>query len=166
VWTTASGADPATTVGRLSDEDALRGIRRAVAARRDSRWALALLERSWDVSLVGALPRADRERVVLSRLPSVAGRGGHQTAELLAAVGPPWSADFSKGVVARLRGAKAPLPLVLQSMPHLVAGLHPEALAGLEDWLGQVRNDTTLTTQLRHLLQFHSVKRSITEAFT
>lgn len=165
VWTSASGADPATTVGWLSDDDALRGIQRAVTVRGDGEWALALLERRWDPALVETLPHNDRERVVLARLASAA-RGAPETARLLAAVGTPWSADFSRQVVARLRATKTPSPIVAQSMPHLVAGLHAQTLGGLEDWLAHARDDTPLTTHLRHLLQFHSVKRSITEAFT
>lgn len=165
VWTDASGGDPATTVQRLSDDDALRGIRRAARARRDGSWAEALLERSWDPSLVEALPRGARERVVLGRLTSGA-RTAPETSVLLALPAAPWSADFSRQVVARLRSSKIPAPVVGQAMPHLVSGLHPQSLAALEDWLAHARDDTALATHLRNLLQFHTVKRSISEAFT
>lgn len=165
VWTDASGVDPATTVQRLSDDDALRGIRRAARARRDVSWAVALLERSWDPSLVEVLPRDARERVVLRRLTAGA-RSVPETSALLALPAAPWSADFSREVVARLRASKIPAPVVGQAMPYLVAGLHPQALGALEDWLARARDDTALTTHLRNLLQFHSVRRSITEAFT
>ena len=50
-------------------------------------------------------------------------------------------------------------------MPHLVARLHPAALDALEAWLRHTDADQTLQTHLRNLLQFHSVKRAITEAF-
>lgn len=165
VWTHASGVGPAATLQRLADEDALRGIRRAAAARRDSEWALALLERTWDRALVEALPRPDREWVVLARLGG-ATRPAPEVVSLLAAVAGPWSADFSDRVVARLRATKTPALVVGQTMPHLVAGLHPSALRALEDWLAHARDDAALTTHLRNLLQFHTVKRSISEAFT
>lgn len=165
VWTDATGSDPATTVARVTDEDALRGIRRAVAARRDAAWALALLQRSWDPALVEALPRGERERVVLARLAGAA-RPVHEVASLLAAVRAPWTADFSASVLARLRASKTPALAVGQTMPLLVSGLHPNALPALEDWLAHDRSDTALTTHLRNLLRFHTVKRSISEAFT
>lgn len=164
VWTDASGADPATTVQRLTDEDALCGIRRAASARRDGEWALALLARAWDPSLVEALPRAERERAVIDRLGAV--RPAHEVVGLVAAVPGPWTADFSTRVVGRLRSVKAPAFVVGQAMPQLVAGLHPQALPAIEDWLAHARNDTGLATHLRNLLQFHTVKRSISEAFT
>lgn len=165
VWTDASGVGPAATLQRLSDEDALRGIRRAASARRDGEWALALLERTWDPTLVEALPRPDRERLVLARLGE-AKRPAHEVVSLLAAVAAPWSADFSDRLIGRLRAAKTPALVVGQAMPHLVAGLHASALPALEDWLVHARDDSALTTHLRNLLQFHTVKRSISEAFT
>ncbi len=164
VWTDASGSDPATAVARLTDEDALRGIRRAASARRDGEWALALLARAWDPTLLEALPRAEREQAVLSRLGEA--RPAHEVMGLIAAMPGPWTGDFSARVVGRLRTVKAPALVVGQSMPHLVAGLHPQALPALEDWLADARSDTALATHLRNLLQFHTVKRSISEAFT
>ena len=77
----------------------------------------------------------------------------------------PWSARFSLHLLAALGAAKAPLVHVAQAMPHLLTGLHPDALGPLESWLARLRDDRQLATQLRNLLQFHSVKRSITEAF-
>ncbi|MGW5238460.1 DUF5691 domain-containing protein [Monashia sp. NPDC004114] len=165
VWTEASGADPDTTARRLSDDDALAGIRRAVRARRDGEWAFALLQLRWDASLVGALPRHQRESVVLARVESSPDRP-LETAALLGALDPPWSPQLSAALVARLRASKTGSFVVAHAMPHLVAGLHPTALAALESWLSQSGADRALATNLRHLLQFHSVKRSITEAFT
>jgi hypothetical protein len=115
----------------------------------------------WDPELVPALPAAEREAVVLARLttdksPSVAG--------LLAAVPPPWSAEFSLDVLARLGTLKAPAVHLPQAMPQLLAGLHRDALPALEAWLASARNESSVATHLRNLLQFHSVKRSISEA--
>ncbi len=165
VWTDASGADPDTTARRLSDDDALAGIRRAVRARRDGEWAFALLQLRWDASLVGALPRHQRESVVLGRVEASPDRP-LETAALLGALDPPWSPQLSTALVARLRASKTGSFVVAHAMPHLVAGLHPTALAALESWLSQSGTDRALAMNLRHLLQFHSVKRSITEAFT
>ena len=164
VWTDASAADPATTAGRLSDADALAGIRRAVRARRDGEWALALLQLGWDASLVPALPRREREAVVLKRVETAIDRP-HEVAALLGTIDPPWSADFSTALVTRVRASKVGSMVVAHAMPTLVAGLHPEALDALESWLVHAGGDRALGTNLRHLLQFHSVKRSITEAF-
>ena len=161
VWTDVAGWDPATIVSRLSDADALSGIRQAVRLRRDPLWAAAVLGRVWDPELVPALPAAEREAVVLARLttdksPSVAG--------LLAAVPPPWSAEFSLDVLARLGTLRAPAVHLPQAMPQLLAGLHRDALPALEAWLASARNESSVATHLRNLLQFHSVKRSISEA--
>ncbi|WP_353508220.1 DUF5691 domain-containing protein [Intrasporangium sp.] len=162
VWTAATGWDPATTVSRLSDEDALSGIRQAVRLRRDPVWAAAVLTRVWDPELVPALPAPEREAVVLARFatdtsPSVAA--------LLAAVPPPWSAEFSLAVLARLGTLRAPAVQLPQAMPQLLSGLHRDALPALEAWLARARNESSVATHLRNLLQFHSVKRSISEAF-
>ncbi|MDV3222053.1 DUF5691 domain-containing protein [Intrasporangium sp.] len=162
VWEEVTGWDPATTVSRLSDTDALSGIRQAARLRNDPVWAAAVLAHMWDPTLVPALARADREAVVLARLS--ADRKA-SPASLLAAVPPPWSAEFSLGVLTRLDSAKAPGLLLAQAMPQLLAGLHHEALPALEAWLARDRDDTAVATQLRTLLQFHSVKRSISEAF-
>lgn len=162
VWTTATGVDPATTLDRLSDADALRGIRTAVRERRDAVWAAAILARTWDPALLAALPPADREAPVLARLAA-----GELPAAVsaLGALSTPWSARLSLHLLGALGSAKAPSPHVAQAMPHLLSGLHPDALGALESWLSRVHDDRHLANQLRNLLQFHSVKRSITEAF-
>jgi hypothetical protein len=167
VWSELAGTDPSTTVKRLWDtqqQDVLGGIRRAVRARRDARWAAALLERAWDVTLVSSLPRESRERVALTRVDATTDRV-HEVAAVVGSVDPPWSADFSVALVSRLRASKVGSAMVLATMPHLVAGLHPAALDALERWIESGGADQTLTNNLRNLLQFHSVKRSITEAF-
>jgi hypothetical protein len=167
VWSELTGADPSLTVKRLTDAqatDALTGIRRAVRARRDPEWATALLERGWDPTLVAALPRERRERVVLTRVDATTDRV-HELGAVVGSVDPPWSPDFSVALVSRLRASKVGSALVLATMPHLLTGLHPAALDPLERWIEQAGGDQTLTTNLRNLLQFHSVKRSITEAF-
>ena len=167
VWCELSGTDPSATVKRLWDaqqQDVLAGIRRAVRARRDPRWAAALLDRAWDPTLVPALPRESRERVALVRVDATTDRV-HELGAVVGAVDPPWSADFSVALVSRLRASKVGSAMVVATMPHLLAGLHPAALDPLERWLESTGADQTLTNNLRNLLQFHSVKRSITEAF-
>ncbi|EWT04556.1 hypothetical protein N864_11405, partial [Intrasporangium chromatireducens Q5-1] len=162
VWTEATGAEPATTLSRLSEADALSGIRTAARERRDRDWAAALLGRTWDPTLLPALTPAERETALLSRL--AAGELGSAVAAL-GTLTTPWSARFSLHLLAALGAAKAPLVHVAQAMPHLLTGLHPDALGSLESWLTRLHDDRQLATQLRNLLQFHSVKRSITEAF-
>ncbi|GAA2746919.1 hypothetical protein GCM10009868_34270 [Terrabacter aerolatus] len=167
VWAELTGADPSATVKRLADAqatDALAGIRRAVRARRDPEWAAALLERGWDATLVAALPRERRERVVLTRIDATTDRV-HEIGAVVGAVDPPWSADFSVALVSRLRASRVGSAMVLATMPDLLVGLHPAALDPVERWIEHGGGDQTLTTNLRNLVQFHSVKRSITEAF-
>ncbi|WP_344060286.1 DUF5691 domain-containing protein [Terrabacter lapilli] len=167
VWAELTGAAPAVAVGRLTDAqatDVLAGIRRAVLARRQLDWATVLLERGWDPALVPLLPRELRERAVLARVDATSSKP-HHAASVIAAVEAPWSPDFSVALVSRLRAAQLGSAIVVATMPHLLAGLHPAALDPLERWLESTGADQTLTTNLRNLLQFHSVKRSITEAF-
>ena len=167
VWCELTGADPSTAVKRLADAqqpDVLAGIRRAVRARRDPVWAAALLERGWDATLVPALPREARERVALQRVDATKDRV-HELGAVVGSVDPPWSADFSVALLSRLRASKVGSALVVATMPHLLAGLHPAALDALERWVVEAGADQTLTTNLRNLLQFHSVKRSVSEAF-
>lgn len=162
LWEAATGWDPTTIVSRLSDEDALSGIRHAAQVRKDPVWAAALLTRSWHADLVAALPSGDRESAVLARLSA---DPKASAASLVAAVPAPWSAQFSLAVLARLGADKGTGMAVGQAMPHLLTGLHPDALPALEAWLARERQDGALATNLRNLLQFHSVKRSISEAF-
>lgn len=167
VWAELTGAAPSATVKRLTDAqatDVLAGIRRAVRARRDPDWAAVLLAGGWDPLLVPVLPRALRERAVLARVDATSSKP-HHAASVIAAVEAPWSADFSVALVSRLRAAQFGSAIVVATMPHLIAGLHPAALDAVERWLESTGADQTLTTNLRNLLQFHSVKRSITEAF-
>ena len=166
-WVELTGADPATAVKRLTDAqatDALAGIRRAVRARHDPQWAAALLDRGWDPSLVPALPGERRERAVLTRIDATTSQP-HHAAAVIAAVEAPWSADFSVALISRLRASKLGSAIVAAAMPYLLAGLQPAALDPLERWIESTGADQTLTTNLRILLQFQSVKRSITEAF-
>ncbi|GAA6525552.1 DUF5691 domain-containing protein [Intrasporangium sp. DVR] len=162
VWEAATGWDPATIVSRLSDEDVLSGIRHAARLRKDPVWAAALLGRAWDPALVPALPPQDREAAVLARLSA---DPKASPAALLGSVPAPWSVEFSLAALTSLGAAKAPGPALAQAMPHLLTGLHRDALPALEAWLATARQDSSLATNLRTLLQFHSVKRSISEAF-
>ena len=167
IWAELTGAEPSATVKRLTDAqatDALAGIRRAALARRAPDWATVLLERGWDPALVPLLPREHRERAVLVRVDATSSKP-HHAAAVIAAVEAPWSPDFSVALVSRLRAAQFGSAIVVATLPYLMAGLHPAALDPVERWLESTGADQTLTTNLRNLLRFHSVKRSITEAF-
>lgn len=109
-------------------------------------------------------PASLRERVVLRRVDATTERV-HEIAAVVGSVDPPWSPDFSVALVSRLRASKVGSAMVVASMPHLLVGLHPAALDPLERWIESTGADQTLMTNLRNLLQFHSVQRSITEAF-
>jgi hypothetical protein len=136
-----------------------------VRSRRDPDWAAALLQRGWDPSIVPALPRDLRERAVLARVDEVIARPSH-AATVVAALEAPWSPGFSVALTSRLRASTSGPAVVALSMPYLVTGLHPAALEALEQWLRSLGDgDRALATHLRNLLQLHSVKRSISEAF-
>lgn len=155
------GADH--VVPRLADQDALAGLRRATVLRRTPEWAHALLDRAFDVQLLVALPLADRTAWVLSRLPHT--KALVEVANMLATVPPPWTPQLSAAVVSRLRDDKA-APLWLgQLMPSLVDGLHPDAVAALQSWRQRAQLEAGFDRALGRLVQSHSFRRTITEAF-
>lgn len=161
VWTEVTRASPTTIVTRIQDDDARHGLRRAVQNRSDSEWARALLGRSWDPGLLPLLPQDERERIALARLGALKAR--HQIGEVLAAVPAPWGSKLSVAVVRRLADDDDADLTFRYLFSELAAGLHPDALALLDQW--RERTDG-LPSSAASLLKFRSVKRSITEAFS
>lgn len=163
LWAELVRADPAGVVRRVGDPDARLGLVRATRAQQDPGWASALLAQSWDASLLSALPTADRERAVLGCLETT--DNGFSIEAALRRLEVPWSDQFGRGLLARLRASKEPAGLVSITMTHLADGLAESCLPDLEAWLSAAGNERNLTTNLRHLLQLLSVRRSIAEAF-
>lgn len=161
IWTEASGHDPAAVVSRIKDEDALRGLRRAVRTRRDGTWAKALLARGWDVRLLDLLPPSERDQLALAQLAK--GRGARHLGLVLAALPPPWSAQVSDAVIDRLAEDDQADLAFRHLFDELAAGLHPDALIRLDRW--RQRPDG-IPRPAASLLKFRSLKRSITEAFS
>jgi len=150
-------------VSRLTDGDALAGLRRATVLRRTPDWALALLGRGFDVHLLVALPLADRLAWVSDRLPQT--RALAEVATMLATLPGPWTPQLSAVVVQRIKDEKA-MPLWLgQLMPSLVGGLHPDAVSALQSWRERAQLEAGFDRALGRLVQSHSIRRTITEAF-
>jgi hypothetical protein len=163
VWTDVSGADVSGTVPLITDDDARRGIVRAVLARRDDGWGRALFAVLRQPPILVAVEPGGREALVAAHLGAVTNPWA--LASLLDRVPAPWSGAFSAAVLRHLRAQKAPQHLVEASRNALAAGLHPEATAALQDWLDRAGDQPALVRALRSLLQVQSLRRSITEAF-
>ncbi|MBA8793018.1 hypothetical protein FHX74_000612 [Friedmanniella endophytica] len=185
VWRELARADPETTLERITDPDVLRGLARAARDQRDPDWAGALLDRDPGPGLLPGLlpvlPPERRERVVLGLLePRVrdarsAGRAGGPSAaapasrpvleSAFATLDEPWSAAFSRAVLARLHALPHPAATVTALRAPLSTALDPAALPAVEGWLSEAGLDRSLATTLRAVLQVHSLRRSISEAF-
>lgn len=163
-WTQLTGSDPGTLVRRISDEDALLGLRRATIARRDPVWAVALLERQPDVDLLGILPREERERQAVNLVRQ--SRTATDLLGLLAAFPGDWSDELSAAVVSRALAEKEPHALLTQMLRAAGTRLHPDALSKIQRWRERNELPRNLESLISGLLQVQSVSRSVTEAFT
>lgn len=159
VW----GDNPDKVVRKVDADDALKGLRRAAVRRHDVAWAEALLPRHPDPELVQVLPATRREQVVLSLLGQT---DRPQLGRLLAAVPGPWSRELSEAVVTDLAGRKHPYGS-LEDLP--LSRLHPLARSRLERWLARIPDkspvDKALRRSVRNLVQLHSLRDTISEAF-
>lgn len=159
VW----GEDPGRVVRRLSQDDALAGLRRAAVRRHDAAWAEALLSTRPDPDLLHLLPAGRREQVVLGLLGAT---DRALLGPLLAAVPGPWSPDLSEAVVADLARRKHPYGH-LDDLP--LSRLHLAARPRLERWQARIPEssptDKALRRSVRNLVQLHSLRETISEAF-
>ncbi|HXH79804.1 DUF5691 domain-containing protein [Nocardioides sp.] len=163
VWTDMSGVGASATVERLADEDALAGIRRATVARRDAEWATALIDKRWDPALLAVIGHVERERIVAKRLSPKLKPG--ELTQLVEALPGPWSSEVSRDVVRALAQQEDPLHVLSASGSRLAENLHPDTVSDLTRWLERKGHPSGVETRLRNLIQFQSVKSSITEAF-
>jgi len=150
-------------MARLTDQDALAGLRRATVLRRTPEWGHALLDRGFDVQLVAALPLIDRVAWVTARLPHT--KALAEVTTMLATLPGPWTPHLSAVVVQRIRDEKAMALWLGQLMLSLVDGLHPDAVASLQSWRERAQLDAGFDRALGRLVQSHSFRRTITEAF-
>ena len=164
-------APAAEVVPKIVQPDVLMGLRTAAVARGSAEWARALLgvesvlEPRWVAQLVGVLPDAEREDVVLARL----GRSPTPAlAVVVGAAGTPWSPRLSDAVVEHLRRLKPEhLHVALEHLlPRLVRGLHDDALPALQAWRSRAQLARHHDNRLGSLIQSRTLKKTISEAFT
>ena len=160
-WTDL-GTDPADVLARLDQDDVRRGLARAALTRGDRGWALALLRHRWDDALLAALDPGHRERLARERLTTLLDT--HQVVGLLEAVPGPWDLPLSSAVLARLAAGPDTQVLLDRLGPRLAVDLHPDSAPLLRRWLAQRGLGPRVTSAVSDLLQFQSLRRSITEA--
>lgn len=163
VWTDVSGVGVVATVQRLNNEDALAGIRRATLARRDGEWAIALVEEVWDTTLLGVIPPVERDRIGVDRLSQELKPA--QLTEVAGCLPGPWSSAVSRGIVRTLARQEDSSFALSMLAPYLATHLHPDTIGELTIWLNSTEHPGGVETRLRNIIQFQSVKSSITEAF-
>jgi hypothetical protein len=162
----AWGAPADKVVPRLKDHDAIAGLRRAAATRREPDWARALLDLSpvLDPQLLAVLPLEERESRVLDALASTP---AYSLSALLANVPEAWSAELSASVIRRLTALKPEEsgPALEALMPRMVRGLHPDAVPALQRWRATAELGRRQDTRLGSLIQSHTLRTTISEAF-
>jgi hypothetical protein len=118
----ATGADPARLLQLDADRELRPGLVRAALARRDLRWARALLEQVWQPELAALLPPDEHRALVARRVAAVADAS---LPPLLHHVPGPWGRELSAAVADRVVRATAagdqPLPPA-----GVLARLHPD----------------------------------------
>lgn len=163
VWTEVSGVGVAATAQRLGNEDALAGIRRATLARRDAEWAIALVAKGWDAALLRVIPRVERDRIAIDRLSKKLKPA--ELTELAGSLPGPWSSAVSHGIIRALARQEDSSFALSGLAPYLATHLHPDTIGELTTWLNSTEHPGGVETRLRNIIQFQSVKSSITEAF-
>jgi hypothetical protein len=167
VWTDLTGSDVRTTVELLATAgpDVRAGVVRAVLARRDAEWAAALHPSVPDPRLLGLLPDAERVEAVERALGAAKPPTGVRLAALLDHLPDPWSPQLSRRVLDVLR-ADGGASNVQHATPILARSLDTGARATLDAWLAGLEEQPQLAAALRTLIQYQSLHRAITEAFS
>jgi hypothetical protein len=168
VWTDLTDADPTRTVALLADAgaDVRGGILRAVLARRDPVWAAALRTVLPDPRLLGLLPEQERVETISDLLRARSRPAGLHLVALLTHLPAPWSPAQSELVVDALRADAGAASTVQQTTPILATALDASAQPRVEAWLAGLEEQPQLAAALRTLIQYQSLHRSITEAFS
>jgi hypothetical protein len=167
LWTETTRQPPAWVLARLDDtvrEAVVVGLKQATLGRRDAVWARALLDLSWDVSLTRLLPPDELEARLVDRWRR---RPVAEAARDLHAVPTPFGVELSRAVVDAWQRAPEPAAAARVLGGSLSGALDGSVMADLERWLTRLGpdDDRTLRTTLRDLLQEHSLRHSISEAF-
>lgn len=169
VWPELARTDP-TGVARLTrpNETVRAALIEAAVGRADVDWCRALLTAGWAPQLAATLPPAEQQAAWVERL-----RAGSiaESAHQLSQVAPPWDAGLSTAVVAALRRDPAAGHAVRLLRDHLGLAVHASAVPALQ----RLAEDATaadhptllrdLQAVLRDTRQFHTLHRSISEAF-
>jgi hypothetical protein len=143
-----------------ADSALIVGWTRAALRQRDEAWLVALAEARPTPELLAALP-TERAIAVLDRESTVDAR----FAGLLAACPGPWPAEFSTGIVKRLRRTKTEGVLTL-AFQALADNLHHAALPGVEDWIEDTPNDKRARRRvLRGLANALTIRATIEQEF-
>ncbi|TLM86564.1 hypothetical protein FDW83_02130 [Pseudarthrobacter sp. NamE2] len=164
VWTTAAGRDPAYTLALLDGEPRIiQAILATAVLRADREWARALLALRADARLLSCLPAEEQERWLAQHLRE----GSIQPVALvplLRGLPTPWGPDLAGAVlelVARKEGGYVAAILA----PVLPAALPAEAADECRRLLGRSDDDASRRRVLRDVVQYHSFRQSLTEAF-
>jgi hypothetical protein len=131
VWTDATGRDPAQTWPMITQPDARAGIVEAVLARRERRWATAIVDDVWHPGLLTMLPAELVDGAAVRQLGAATPA---QIPLVVRAVPAPWGPAFSRAVLQRLMAEKNPALLVGQLTVQLATGLDPVTRPALDNW--------------------------------
>lgn len=165
VWTTAAGRDPAGTLALLDGEPrVIEAIRNTAILRADPDWARALLELRADARLLSCLPPKERGEWLVHHV-----RAGTiqpvALVPLLRDLPTPWGQALASGVlelIARKDGGYVAAMLA----PVLPAALPAGAASECRRLLERSDDDPSRRRVLRDVVQYHSFRQSLTEAFT
>jgi hypothetical protein len=163
VWTEIVGGGPAKVVSLLKgfEESLVIALSDAAAGRGNVEWARALLDLRHDTRLMAVLPEVERDERMAARL-------GHRslvtTAHEVQQLPRPWGPRTSSAVLAAMGREKDAGHAVRMLRDTLPVALHPDSMPAVERTMKQ-GDDRQLHTALRDVLQYHSLHRSISEAF-
>lgn len=164
VWTDVSGEDETTTLSMvLHDEQAMVRLTSRILDTGDPVWLDALMRVQPNPTFLRRLPQTSRESYARDILKGTV--DGPRVTQTLDALDHEWSADFSRFVIERLQGQKNGGTLLRFASRAIASGLHPDTMPRLEAWLNKT-DDAAAATTLRAILQYHSFRRAISEAFT
>ena len=169
VWTDVVGGGPAKVVSLLKgfDDSLVLALCDAAAGRGDVDWARALLDIRHDTRLVAVLPDEERDELLVARL----GRESlAKTAQEIQQAPRPWGPRLSSAVLVAMAREKNAGHAVRMLRDTLPVALHTDSMSAVEKLMrsagdDDAQQDTHLGTILRDVLQYHSLHRSISEAF-
>lgn len=164
VWTTTAGRDPAGTLALLDGEPrVIEAIRTTAVLRADPAWARALLALRPDARLLSCLPPEERGEWLVDQVRA----GSIQPVALvplLRDLPMPWGPALA-GAVLELIARKDGGYLAAMLAPVLPAALPAAAAAECRRLLDRSDDDASRRRVLRDVVQYHSFRQSLTEAF-